>query len=102
MKKFHIALSVKDIEISVQDYSKRLECEPTVVIENEYALWRTNTLNFSIRKAENPGTLRHVGWEDDEAKAFDAEKDVNGILWERFTESLQAQEIENMWPGSQK
>ena len=103
MKKLHIALSVSNIEQSVQDYSTRLSKEPDLVVRGEYALWRTDTLNISIRRVadEKSGKLRHLGWENPEAKAFSAEADCNGILWEEFTAQQQASEIEQAWPGTQ-
>lgn len=101
MKKFHIALAVKDITESVQDYSMRLGMQPVCVIPGEYALWRTESLNFSIRKdPESVCQLRHLGWEDAKATQFSSEKDVNGILWESFSEEVQKEEIENIWPKS--
>lgn len=100
MKKFHIALGVADIKQSVTDYTKRLGQEPNVVIEGEYALWRTETLNFSIRKTTNSeiGKLRHMGWEDDNAVGFTSEKDVNGVVWEYFNVQEQEKEIRETWP----
>ena len=103
MKKLHIALGVSDIEQSVLEYSTRLNQEPDLVISGEYALWRTNTLNMSIRRVpdEKSGQLRHLGWENPEATAFTAAEDSNGILWEEFTAQQQASEIERAWPGTQ-
>ncbi|MBE9157920.1 hypothetical protein IQ265_13950 [Nodosilinea sp. LEGE 06152] len=100
MKKLHIALSTEDIAASVADYSARLGCRPELVVEGIYALWRTDQLNLSIRRADGvpPGQLRHLGWEDDAAKAFTAEVDVNGITWERFAAHHQADEINQIWP----
>lgn len=101
MKRFHIALAVRDIEASIPDYSRRLGCEPVCIIAGEYALWRSETLNFSIRKSpEQAGLVRHLGWEDPSAKAFDSEKDCNGMAWERFNAGLQAEEILATWPQS--
>ena len=101
MKKFHIAINVADLALSVQDYSARLGSAPEVLVPDEYALWRTPTLNFSIRKeAGSPaGALRHLGWEDDSAERFSAEADVNGIVWEKFNEALQKEEIANAFGG---
>lgn len=100
-RKFHIAIAVADLSQSVQDYSQRLACQPQIVIENEYALWRTDTLNFSIRRtAENPGIVRHLGWEDSEASIFTENIDCNGLKWERFNDQNQLQEIRETWPGS--
>ncbi len=102
MKKIHIALSVENIASSVEDYSNRLECQPCVVIKDEYALWRTNTINFSIRKDMDavPGSLRHMGWEDCSAGEFSQETDVNGLVWERFSAPQQADEINEIWPST--
>lgn len=96
-EKFHIALEVTDIAASVDEYNKRLGCEAEVVIDNEYALWRTDTLNFSIRQGANAGKLRHVGFEDSNATEFSKETDVNGLVWERFDTEHQKQEIKNIW-----
>lgn len=99
MKKFHIAIAVADINKSVSDYSLKLGCNPEIIIPNEYALWRTETLNFSIRKTiEIPGTVRHVGWEDSNALCFEKSTDVNGLVWEKFTVEQQVQEIQEAWP----
>lgn len=101
MKKIHIAIGVSDIARSVEDYSRRLGSLPSVIIPNEYALWRTESINFSIRKvSELPGTLRHLGWEDPAACHFTQDTDPNGIIWERFNADLQAQEIKDSWPQS--
>lgn len=98
--RFHIALSVADIEASLRDYSSRLGSEPQIVVPGEYALWRTDTLNFSIRRvaASEAGGLRHLGWEDPNAESFSADTDVNGVLWERFAPAHQRDEILAIWP----
>lgn len=100
VKKFHIALSTKHISDSICDYSQRLGVEPCVVVANEYALWRTNTINLSIRQDSScrPGELRHLGWEDSAASNFNTETDVNDITWEYFNAKLQADEINRLWP----
>ena len=100
MRRFHLALSVVDVADSVRDYSVRLGCEPALVVADEYALWRTESLNFSIRKVADAqaGTLRHLGWEDESAAAFTSSIDGNGIVWERFTEAQQLDEIKSLWP----
>ena len=101
MKRVHIALSVTDIARSVEEYSSRLGCSPEIVIPHQYALWRTDTVNFSIRCVPySPGVLRHLGWEDDSATGFTRETDVNGIIWEQFNAALQVQEINDTWPDA--
>ena len=99
MKRFHIAIGVTDIDRSVQDYSQRLGCEPSVIIPNEYALWRTSCINLSIRRVDGEsGGLRHLGWEDASASSFSKTTDVNGIVWEKFAPEQQAEEILETWP----
>lgn len=102
MKKLHLALSTHDIETTVKEYTQRFGAEPVLVVENEYALWRTDTLNVSVRNDPTckPGELRHLGWEDPDADSFSSETDCNGILWERFSAQVQADEIEEVWPGT--
>ncbi len=100
-RRFHIALGVADVALSVEDYSRRLGLPPDVIVSGEYALWRTETVNFSIRRApDKPGTLRHLGWEDESATAFSQDSDANGIVWERFSAAQQLKEINDAWPGS--
>jgi hypothetical protein len=101
-KKLHIAIATDDIEGSIKDYTVRLGVEPCSFVLNEYALWRTDTVNFSIRQDSTcvPGQLRHLGWEDDVASSFSEEKDINGVVWERFTALQQAKEINDLWPDA--
>ena len=99
-RRLHVALGVADLDASVEDYSWRLGHRPSVLVPGEYALWRTGAVNFSIRKAENGARLRHLGWEDPEARSFTQDTDVNGITWERFTPAQQLDEIEAAWPGA--
>ncbi len=100
MKKLHIAISTNKIEQSIKDYSARLDSKPCLFVPNEYALWRTDSLNVSIRQDPTctPGEIRHLGWEDDSATSFSKETDVNGIVWERFSARQQAKEINDIWP----
>lgn len=99
MKKIHLAVSTQDLTASVKDYSLRLNAEPDLIIAGQYALWRTDTVNFSVRqdRTNSPGSLRHLGWEDPTASTMSAETDVNGIVWERFTAAHQAEEIREIW-----
>lgn len=99
MKKLHIAISTSNIAATVRDYSQRLGAQPCLVIAEEYALWRTDSLNISVRKDQSRprGSLRHLGWEDSTASIMSAETDVNGIVWEKFTASQQAEEIREIW-----
>ena len=100
MKKLHIAISTNKIEESIQDYSARLGINPCSLVFGEYALWRTESLNLSVRydPACIRGTLRHLGWEDESASEFTQDTDVNEIIWEQFSAQLQADEINKLWP----
>lgn len=102
MRKLHIAIGVNDIAASVADYTQRLGIGPVLVVPGEYALWRTDTINLSIRRvaADTAGQLRHLGWEDDACAAFTVETDVNGIQWECFSSEQQAGEICATWPDA--
>ena len=94
MKRFHIALAVADLDASISDYSKRLGQPPQAVVLGRYAMWRTGQLNFSIKQQpERAGQLRHVGFEDDGARGFSSDADVNGIPWERFSAVAQDLQI---------
>ena len=93
MKKLHIAISTDKIEETVLDYTARIGAAPCSYISGEYALWRTDFLNVSIRQDTtcSPGELRHLGWEDPSAQEFSQSKDVNGIVWENFSAQQQAE-----------
>ena len=102
MKKLHLALSTDNISETVVDYTNRLGAEPCLVIPGEYALWRTEHVNLSIRQdpTRSPGALRHLGWEDPTATEFTVDTDVNGVMWERFHAGHQADEINELWPDA--
>lgn len=102
MKRFHLSIAVVDYAASVTDYSRRLGVAPCVTKEGRYALWRTELLNFSIscKPGQIPGTVRHVGFEDDAESGFREEKDANGITWEYFSREAQAREIEEKFPDA--
>ncbi len=102
MQKFHVAIGVSDIAASVLDYSQRLQAEPSLVVDGEYALWRTESLNFSIRKTtDEVAQIRHIGWEVEQSDSFSESADVNGIVWEQFTAEQQADEIAALWPQTE-
>ncbi|MDB4971691.1 MAG: hypothetical protein JWN48_32 [Myxococcaceae bacterium] len=99
-KRLHIALAVQDYEASLREYTARLQTPPCCTVEGTYALWRTDQLNLSIsvKPDQPPGQLRHLGFEDPQAPAVEEERDVNGIVWERFSASQQRAEILRYWP----
>ena len=94
MKRFHIALAVASLDNSIEDYSLRLGQNPTVVVSDKYAMWRTDTLNFSINQIpDRAGQLRHVGFEDESIQGFSSDYDTNGLEWELFSPQAQDQKI---------
>ena len=94
MKRFHIALAVANLDNSIADYSLRLGEEPTVVVSDKYAMWRTDTLNFSISQIpDRAGQLRHIGFEDESVQGFSSNYDTNGLEWELFSPEAQDQKI---------
>lgn len=102
MKKLHIAIGVENIEESVKQYSIEFNQPPVLIIQDAYALWRTEFLNVSIRKT-NPneiGKLRHLGWEMESVDKFTSRRDCNGIEWEEFDAKLQESEIKSIWPNA--
>jgi hypothetical protein len=101
MKRVHIAIGVEDFDASITDYSRRLASGPVVVAQGEYALWRTEVLNLSIRKMDGVGVVRHIGFEDDTALGFSSLVDGNGIMWELFSPDSQIAEILSLWPDAE-
>ena len=98
MKRFHIALAVADLDATIKDYSQRLEQKPTAVVSDKYAMWRTDTLNFSINQVpERAGQLRHVGFEDEAKEGFSSDFDTNGLEWEHFSPDAQDRKIVEMY-----
>jgi catechol 2,3-dioxygenase-like lactoylglutathione lyase family enzyme len=94
MKRFHIAIAVRDLDASITDYSDRLGQQPSAVVPGKYAMWRTDLLNFSINEMpERAGQMRHIGFEDDAVQRYSASHDVNGIEWESFSAKEQDQRI---------
>lgn len=101
MKKLHLALAVKNLDRSIEDYSRRLGAKPVAVSKGKYALWRTAEVNLSIsEKPEEAGQLRHLGFEDSFAPAMSAETDPDGFMWERFSAEQQRAEILEFYPDA--
>ena len=96
----HIAIAVTDINKSIDEYSQYLKCQPEKVIDNEYALFRAESLNLSLRVTKDEaGTVRHLGFEDESFDGFSTFTDSNGLLWEQFNRKEQLKEIDEAWPG---
>ncbi len=98
MRRFHIALAVADLAASITDYRRRLGVAPTAVVPGKYALFRTDQLNFSINEMpERAGELRHLGFEDEDARGFSSDYDINGIEWELFSPADQDAKIPEVY-----
>ena len=96
-KKIHISIGADNISESIKDYSKRFNLEPCKVVENKYALWRTDFMNFSISFDINKkGQLRHLGFEEN-VENFTTDKDCNDIMWESFSFQQQLKEIKEFY-----
>ena len=98
MRRFHIAIAVADLKASIEDYRQRLGIAPTAVVPGKYALFRTEALNFSINEMPaRAGQLRHLGFEDDDARGFSSTYDINGIEWELFSPADQDAKIPEVY-----
>lgn len=97
----HVAIAVDDVEGSIDEYSELTGVEPELVIEGEYALWRTSVLNLAVRHVPGAaGAVRHLGFELEGPDSFRERIDRNGLVWETFSYVAQLDEIEAAWPGA--
>lgn len=66
MKRFHIHISVKDLEQNIAFYSQVFNTEPSVV-KDDYVKWALDdpALNFAISTRGNKVGLDHVGIQTD-------------------------------------
>ena len=62
MKRFHIHISVEDLNKNVQFYSQLFNTEPTV-LKDDYAKWSLDdpAVNFAISNRASKAGLDHVG-----------------------------------------
>lgn len=69
MKRFHIHISVKELEKNIAFYSQVFNTEPDVV-KDDYAKWSLDdpALNFAISTRGNKVGLDHVGIQTDSAE----------------------------------
>lgn len=69
MKRFHIHISVADLNRNVQFYSQLFNAEPTVLKE-DYAKWALDdpAVNFAISNRAGQSGLDHVGIQTDTDK----------------------------------
>lgn len=62
MKRFHVSLSVKDLQQSVEFYSALFGAEPTV-LKNDYAKWMLDDphINFAVSLNSHASGIEHLG-----------------------------------------
>ena len=82
-------------------HSQHLACAPCFIVAGKHALWRTQAINFVVRRDHQgrPGELQHLGREDDDAILWSSDTDVNNILQERFSCQQQIGEAPGIWPN---
>lgn len=83
MKRFHIHISVVDLDKSIQFYSKVFNSEPTV-LKNDYAKWALDDpmINFAISNRSSKTGLDHVGIQtesDEEMQQLQSQLQQAGI-----------------------
>ena len=73
MKRFHVNLSVTDIQQSVQFYNQLFAQEPTV-LKSDYAKWMLDDprINFSLTTRGNQKGVDHLGLQSDDDVEFAA------------------------------
>lgn len=72
MKRFHIHLSVADLEANIRFYSNLFGTTPTVV-KPDYAKWMLDEpcINFAISNRQNEPGLNHLGLQTDDAEELE-------------------------------
>jgi catechol 2,3-dioxygenase-like lactoylglutathione lyase family enzyme len=73
MKRFHVHVSVSDLNQSIGFYSTLFGSEPTVR-KHDYAKWMLDDprLNFAISKRARGAGVNHLGFQVDDAAELDA------------------------------
>ncbi len=77
MKRFHVHVSVSDLNESIRFYSRLFGGEPTV-LKSDYAKWMLEDprVNFAISTRHQPGGVNHLGFQvdtDDELRGMQAQ-----------------------------
>ena len=69
MKRFHVHVSVKDLDESIRFYSTLFDAEPTRV-ETDYAKWMLEDprMNFAISRRQAKVGVDHLGFQVDAAE----------------------------------
>src|SRR3546814_16930978 len=68
MKRFHVHVSVQDLDASLRFYSKLFGAEPSVV-KSDYAKWMLDDprVNFAISQRDGKPGVNHLGCQVDSA-----------------------------------
>src|SRR3546814_7102681 len=66
MKRFHVHVSVQDLDASLRFYSKLFGAEPSVV-KSDYAKWMLDDprVNFAISQRDGKPGVNHLGFQVD-------------------------------------
>lgn len=66
MKRFHVNLSVADLQKSIEFYKTLFAAEPAV-LKDDYAKWMLEDprINFSITESSKAGGINHIGLQAD-------------------------------------
>ena len=77
MKRLHVHVSVKDLDVSIRFYSQLFASEP-VVRKDDYAKWMLDDprVNFAISTHRQPVGINHLGFQvdtDEELRAMRAQ-----------------------------
>ena len=66
MKRFHLHVSVKDLDESIRFYSTLFAAEPTILAA-DYAKWMLEDprVNFAISTRHQPVGVNHLGFQVD-------------------------------------
>jgi catechol 2,3-dioxygenase-like lactoylglutathione lyase family enzyme len=75
MRRFHVHISVQDIQQSVGFYSALFGCPPTVV-KDDYAKWMLDDprVNFAISRRSSAVGINHLGLQFDSDRELEAHR----------------------------
>ena len=100
MKRFHVKISVKDVNRSIEFYRTLFGAEPTVV-KNDYARWMLEDprVNFAISEASCSTGINHVGLQ---AESMSELEEVRGRLSTASQKTLDQNDAECCYARSTK
>ena len=100
MKRFHVNLTVSDLEKSVDFYNTLFATEPAVV-KDDYAKWMLDDprINFSIAKSAEASGINHIGLQAD---TTDELKEIQDRLYAAERNTFEQPEAECCYAKSTK